>query len=678
MSKPLVPINPAKLHWHDASPYSTDFADIYFSKENGLAEKQYVFLDGNDLQSRWQNLNKSSFCIGETGFGTGLNFLLTCTHWLQYASIDSCLYYYSCEKHPLSRKDLQQALKLWPELTDLSAQLIEQYPILTPGFHHLSFAQGRIKLILMLGNAIDCFRELLLCGDKTLESSLTQMGMDAWYLDGFSPKKNGQMWDKELLSIIALLSREGTTLATYTVANIVKANIQSVGFILEKRKGFADKRSMLTAQFVSALYSDKPRNTPWHVSTKGTPQTKKALIVGAGLAGCFAADALAKRGWKVTLLEKDSVIAQGASGNQQAVLYPQFSAYQSPLTVFMLQAYLFALPVYKRLLQHKIGAMDGIFQLAYNEKEQSNQMGLKPWIINYPELARLMNANEASSICGVSLQKGGMFIPDAGWFNIPKLCSVLIDHPNIDVRCNSAITDLRFHNNEWHVADCHAETVILANGFHAAQYEQTCCIPMKAIGGQLTFIAPNQQSSALKIPLCASGHVVPQQDALHAIGATYHLDVTTIHCNETDDRVNQSRLRALPASVDWSEKVMGSWCGIRAATPDYLPVVGAVPDAYLFNKRFACLADNAKRWLPVDGAYLPGLYICAGFGSRGLTTAPLCAELLAELINNEPKTLSQPMIKSLSPARFLLKQIIRSGNHDSLLRIPPVVLAKNS
>lgn len=665
MSNPFVPVTTAKLLWLEGKPYSVEFSDIYYSKENGLAEKHYVFLEGNELPARWKAMTQEFFCIGETGFGTGLNFLLTWSLWEQYAPPDSQLYYYSCEKFPLTRDDLQRCLLLWPQLHEFSTQLISAYPVLTPGFHYLSFAKGRVKLILMLGDVIESYRELLLCGDKQLEPAIRTTAIDAWYFDGFSPKKNLAMWSKELVTLIALLSKQGSTLATYTVASTVKTNLHEAGFTLEKRKGFGDKRSMLTACLNRPINSDKPRHTPWHVDCSRQYTHKKALIVGAGLAGCFTAHALANRGWQITLLEEAKTIAQGASGNTHAVLYPQFSAFRSPLTVFMLHAYLYALRVYKPLLEScKVGELSGIFQLAHNQKEQQNQYSLQRWLNHYPELAVLMNADEASAVCGIPLEQNGMHIPAAGWFDIPKLCNSLINHRNIDVRCSNRIAELHYFKKQWQAGEFHAETLILANGLQATRYPQTQCIPMKSIGGQLSFIKAQAQSSQLKIPLCATGHVLPGREGYHALGATYHLDVQTITSQPHDDKMNVDRLKALATPVNWSDEVLYSWCGIRAATPDYLPAVGAIPNTVLFTKLFASLADNSKRWLPQTGVYLPGLYSCAGFGSRGLTTIPLAAELLAGLLNGEPPIVSQSLMKSLSPARFLLKQIIRSGYHN--------------
>jgi len=668
VSTPFVPIETAKLSWCDDLPFSQTFADIYFSKQNGLAETRYVFIEGNNLIERWQNLTDETFVIGETGFGTGLNFLLTWSLWLEYAPKSARLYFYSCEKFPLTRNDLQHCLNRWPELTAQASALLEDYPILTPGFHFLPFEEGRINLVLMLGDAAACYKQLLVCGDTSLESQLRMNYVDAWFLDGFSPAKNPAMWSEELLQIMGLLSKPGTTLATFSAAALVKNNLRSAGFNVVKRKGFGTKREMVIAQFLeSGSCSKKLRLTPWHVNHAGHAiTTKKAIVLGAGLAGCYSAYALAKRGWEVSLIDEHDEVGQGASGNKQAVLYPKLSAYRSPLTMFMLTAFLFANREYRRLLKTKpIGDLSGILQFAFNARESAAQQNLVKWLSSYPELGKLVDAQQASTIAGIELSEGGLFIPHSGWIDSQLLCDLLRQTSGICWYPNTHISELHYKEKKWHAGEHSAEILVIANGYQAKQFDQTSHLPLKAIRGQMTMIANNKASSALKIPLCGDGHVLPAYDEMHAIGASYHLGSVDQASYSADDLSNLSKASQLPAAISWSQEIKKNWTGIRAASTDYLPMVGPVPDALPFRSRFAALATNAKRWIPEPGAYLPGLFLCTGFGSRGLTTIPLCAEWLATLINQEPSLITQSMIKSLSPARFLIKAILKNSDITS-------------
>lgn len=662
MSNPFVPIETANLLWCDGLPFSQSFADIYFSKENGLAETRHVFIDGNKLIERWQNLSNESFLIAETGFGTGLNFLLTWSLWLEFAPKNARLHFFSCEKYPLTKDDLARCLNLWPELKEQANEFIESYPVLTPGFHHLQFEQGRINLTLMLGDATTCFQQLLICGDVELEPKLRSNSIDAWFLDGFAPAKNPAMWSTDLLQIIALLSKQGSTLATFSAAAAVKKNLQAVGFQVEKIKGFGAKRDMLTAQFQEVSFANrKLRSTPWHAARVLPLATKTAIVLGGGLAGCYTAHALAKRGWQVSLIDANNRVGQGASGNRQAVLYPKLSAYHSPLTQFMLSAFLFASSQYQQLLKKQpIGQLSGLLQFAFNERERAAQDSLSQWLAAYPELGKLVDAQQASAITGIELAAGGLFIPKSGWIDSQALCELLHQTPGIRWIPDTFVSELIFKEGKWQAGEYSAEILVIANGYQAKQFIQTEHLPLKTISGQMTMIASNKHSTKLKIPLCADGHVLPEHEGLHAIGASYHLESLNKESNFADDIANLNKLTKIPALISWTDEIKNNWTGIRAATTDYMPLVGAVPDSERFSSRFSSLATNSKRWIAEAGLYYPGLFLCTGFGSRGLTTIPLCAEWLASHINNDPSFITRSMTQSLSPARFLLKTIIKN------------------
>lgn len=234
----------AQMQWHDSMPYSTQFEDIYFSTDNGLLESEYVFLQGNDLTSRWQLLNKQTlqdtetFTIFETGFGTGLNFLCACKLWLDTAPQNATLHFMSVEKFPLSLQDITAALQLWPALNALSAPLLAQYEtLLHTGSIKLS--DNRIQLSLLLGDALQVIAK-------------QKLTVDAWFLDGFSPAKNPDMWQSLLFEAMALRSHATTTFATFTSAGQVRRGLMSVGFSVKKRTGFGKKREMLCGHFAKA------------------------------------------------------------------------------------------------------------------------------------------------------------------------------------------------------------------------------------------------------------------------------------------------------------------------------------------------------------------------------------------------------------------------------------------
>jgi tRNA 5-methylaminomethyl-2-thiouridine biosynthesis bifunctional protein len=227
----------ANIEWREIkgeyAPYSLDFNDVYFNTHDGLAETEHVFITHNQLTQRFSNANLSNFSVIETGFGTGLNFLTICTLWLQLAPKNAILHYAGIEKTPLSLADITRAQALWPQFSDVSQALIQQYSNLKTGKNTFNVAAGRIQLDLQINDIALALPQLSLIAD-------------AWLLDGFAPAKNATMWSSEVFAQMARLSKTGTTFATFTSAGHVKRGLQIAGFEVSKHKGFGKKREMLS------------------------------------------------------------------------------------------------------------------------------------------------------------------------------------------------------------------------------------------------------------------------------------------------------------------------------------------------------------------------------------------------------------------------------------------------
>ncbi|MDF1647035.1 MAG: bifunctional tRNA (5-methylaminomethyl-2-thiouridine)(34)-methyltransferase MnmD/FAD-dependent 5-carboxymethylaminomethyl-2-thiouridine(34) oxidoreductase MnmC [Legionellaceae bacterium] len=657
MSKPFEVIQPAVVTWREGMPYASQFDDIYFSIEHGLEESQHVYIDGNDLIARYQALNETDILvIGELGFGTGLNCLLAWQLFLVHAPKGAKLVIYSAEKHPLTPQDLGKSLSLWPKLAREANLLMNAYPTLTPGMHTLLLDGGRITLNLMLGDAFNQFQSLLISGKTALEAALRPWQVDAWFLDGFTPAKNAELWSIELLNTIGLLSRSGTTAATFSVAGDVRRGLEAAGFIVSKRQGFGKKKHCLCGvfkankePFISAI---KP-HTPWASALPRKNSKKRAIVVGAGLAGCFTARALVARGWQVTLLDAAPTVGAGASGIKQAVLYPHLSGYASPLSTWMLHAFLFATRTYAHLLKADMirGELKGLLQFVFKEKS------LKNWLNIYPALGELVDKTTASQLAGMPINAEALFVPDAGWIDSRILCEFLVNKSGITWQPNITVDKLVYEQGEWCLSGVNAPVVVLANGGNATDFRETKSLPLEQFRGQMTAIESTVNTKPLKLPLCGLGHVLPADKDVHWIGASYHGDKLHMMIDEQDNQENIAKLSTLPTQDMWSPRSVTSWANIRAKTPDYLPLVGPVPDILAFQSQFSGLSKDGGRLIEKPGVYYPGLYICAGFGSRGLTSVPLAAEYLASVICHEPALLSLSTVESIAPARFLVKQI---------------------
>ena len=301
----------------DNTPVSLQFDDIYFSVQDGLAESRYVFLQGNNLLQRWQQHRQPHFVIAESGFGSGLNFFACVQLFRQFRQQNpnhllQRLYFISFEKYPFTPQQLQQAHRTYPEFAELSARLQQHYPFAVNGCHRLHF--GETALDLWFGDIRDNLPQL---GDYMLQK------IDAWFLDGFAPSKNPQMWSDELYQLMFRYSKTGATFATFTAASAVRKGLEAAGFTVVKQKGFAHKREMLCG--TKSTHDEKQNKIPWYQAQSAVGEVNNIAIIGGGVASLFTALCCLKRGLNVTLYCEDPQPAMNASGNKQGALYPQLS-----------------------------------------------------------------------------------------------------------------------------------------------------------------------------------------------------------------------------------------------------------------------------------------------------------------------------------------------------------------
>ena len=291
---------PARIaHAADGTLWSAHYDDIYHAAAGGLEQCRHVFLGGNALPVRWQR--RDAFTIVETGFGCGLNFLAAWKAWRDDPKRCARLHFVSVEKHPFSGEDLRQIHHTWPELAALSQQLLEVWPPLVPGFHRLNLDSGRVSLTLLFGDALELIPQL-------------RGHADAFFLDGFAPSKNPNLWSPSVFRQVRRLAADGATAATWSVAAVVREGLRNADFNCEIRPGFADKREMLVARRERASSIHAP-----------SPAVRHAIVIGAGLAGSSCAASLAARGWRVDVVERHPAPAQEASGNLAGVLRPLLS-----------------------------------------------------------------------------------------------------------------------------------------------------------------------------------------------------------------------------------------------------------------------------------------------------------------------------------------------------------------
>ena len=646
----------AELDWDErGQPLSRQFADVYFSQEDGLTETRYVFLANNQLGERFSALqNGEQLVIGETGFGTGLNFLCAWQLFEQQAPAGAQLHFVSVEKYPLNKADLERALALWPELAPYAEQLLAQYVALHPGFQRLVLANGRIILTLLIGDA----RELL----GQLDARI-----DAWFLDGFAPAKNPQMWTPELFAELARLSHPGTTLGTFTSTGHVRRSLNEAGFKMKRVPGLGKKWEVLKGAYIG---TPAAAATPWFARPPQPAGARTALVIGAGLAGCATAASLAQRGWQVTLMERHGAIAQEASGNPQGVLYLKLSAHHTALSRLIVSGYGHT----RRLLHglHKGQDWDncGVLQLAFDSKEAQRQAQLAA---AFPEdLLTALDKTAAEAQAGISLPAGGLFYPEAGWVHPPALCALLSQHPNIHLQLHQEALELRSDGNQWQACNgkqllASAAVVVLASAAEIKSFSQAAHLPLKRIRGQISRLPATADSRALSTVVCAEGYVAPPRLDEHTLGASFDFNSDDLTANSADHASNLQLLEEIsPALADALNAAalnpahLQGRAAFRCTSPDYLPIVGPLVDTAAFAEAYAVLRKDARQVPDSPCPWLDGLYINSGHGSRGLISAPLSGELIAAWLNDEPLPVPADVAQACHPSRFALRRLIRN------------------
>jgi tRNA 5-methylaminomethyl-2-thiouridine biosynthesis bifunctional protein len=656
--KPVLPH--AQLDWDDQGrPRSRVFDDVYFSDQSGLDETRYVFLEQNRLAERFAALPADGrLVIGETGFGTGLNFLCAWQLFEQHAVAGARLHFVSVEKYPLSPADLKRALALWPELKPLADQLLTHYVAIHQGFQRITLANGRVTLTLLIGDALEQLPQL-------------DAQIDAWFLDGFAPAKNPDMWTAELFVELARLAAPGSTISTFTSTGWVRRLLNAAGFKMKRTPGIGHKWEILRGEFLGwpAEVAPPVPDKPWFARPAPIVGERRALVIGAGLAGCATASSLAARGWQVTLLERHDAVAQEASGNPQGVLYLKLSAHGTALSQLIVSGFGYT----RRLLETLQRGTDwddcGVLQLAFNAKEAERHAQLAQ---AFPEdLLQWLDQPEAQARAGVGVSHGGLYYPEAGWVHPPALCQAQAAQPNIELLSHSEALQLRKVDDQWQALDgerllASAPVVVLAGAAEIKRFAQSAELPLKRIRGQITRLAETTQSQALSTVVCAEGYVAPARLGEHTLGASFDFNSNDLTPTTAEHQGNLAMLEEistdLVARLHVSEQPVEDLQGraaFRCTSPDYLPIVGPLADREAFLDAYAALSKDARQVPDIACPWLDGLYINSGHGSRGLITAPLSGELLAAWLDNEPLPLPRSVAEACHPNRFALRQLIR-------------------
>ncbi len=610
-----LPSSPV-LDWKpDGTPVDTRHGDVYFTTGDGLDETRAVFLAGCGLPAGWAG--REQFTIAETGFGTGLNFLATWQLWLAVRpSASAWLNFVSFEGFPLLREDAARALSVCPELGALAERLLARWPHGARGVRDISWPEEGVRLVLHIGDIAETLVQAPLLAD-------------AWFLDGFSPARNGAMWTPEIYRLIAQRCQPGARLATFTVAGEVRRGLADAGFEVEKRPGHGRKRERLEARLASMPAQAADRHGL--CSPPAPPQS--VAVIGAGIAGAALARQLTRRGASVTVFDSAPAPAAGASGNPLALLMPRLDAGDTPEARLLIDAYLAARQAY--------GGCAGV------EKADVRQLPRNP-----DEAARFerllsdppLPLEDLEALAGGGLlHKGAMILRPAALIRglLSGAQMRLGALPSLDLE-RISVDGERF------------DAIVLANGMAVEDHAPFLGLDPRLGQVESVIGCPDAPASAT-----ASGHYALALGDTRLWGATFERHYGPPEVRERARQRNDDALEGL--SPWWRRQLLEatpvSRAGIRATTPDRLPVAGPLPDFDRALDAFSGLRTG--RPADAEAPLRPGVWLATGLGSRGFTFAPWIAGLVTAQLFGDPVAASLEARERVSAMRFILRGLRR-------------------
>jgi tRNA 5-methylaminomethyl-2-thiouridine biosynthesis bifunctional protein len=638
----MIRIRPAHVAFaEDGNLYAPDFGDVYASRSGAVEQAQAVFLAGNGFAQAWQG--RSACTILELGFGTGVNFLATWAAWREHAPAGARLHYVSVEAFPLRAEDLRAALAAalarHPPLAALAECLLAQWPPLATGLHRLRFEDGRLALTLVLRDVSEALPQL-------------RLQADAFYLDGFAPRRNEAMWAEPVLRGLARLAAPQATLATWCAAGHLRRGLSAAGFAVESRPGYGGKREMTVARYAppypvrGRAAAAPPPNAPG-----------RAIVIGAGIAGAAVARRLAEDGWSVEVLDRAAEPAAETSGNPAAHAHMHVSADDALLSRLTRAGVL--------LLMRRCAALEQAGRpvvLAGGGFEWMDEPPALP-----DDLATLLAPAPGATPPGLGSSLAGLYWNRAALsLRPPALVRALLDHPRVAFRGGADVLGLERAATGWlvrvdGVAALAADAVVLANGLDAARLIPGADgpdWPVQPVQGQISYL-PMQCLPVLDAALCGPAYLLPAVDGSCVAGATYDEGNTSLAVTTAAHRANLEQLSAMlapqaaQALLGLDPQGLTGRSGVRAVARDRLPMIGAVPDFAAVQAAAARVESGGLPAVP----RLPGLFTATAYASRGFTWALLAAELLADQLAGAPPPIEGDLADAIDPGRFAVRRL---------------------
>ena len=636
-------------------PEAPDFNDTYHPQAGALTRARQVFVAGAGLPERWQG--RSQFVVLETGFGLGNNFLATWDAWQRDHMRCERLHYVAVERHPPRLADLEWAHRL-SSLPALATELLLAWPALTANVHTLTFEGGRVTLLLGLGDVAALLPAL-------------RAPVDAFLLDGFAPARNPDMWQPRVLKALGRMAAQGATLVSRTAAPDVRAGLATAGFQTRLALDIDGKRDSLLA-----VHQRRSTGLAQPVAA-GDPAAAadlSAVVVGAGLAGAAAARALALHGFEVTVLESLAEPAMQASGNAAGLFHGTVHADDGSHARLHRAAALFAARIYGAAMAAGVpGEQHGLLRLELRADALAAMQALiqrRGWP---PDYVQALSASEASARAGVPLSSPAWFYPGGGWISPRAWVQHALSTPGVQLKSSCGVAALQRSSCGWQALGTNqlvlaqGRVLVLANAQSCASLLQPLghpAWPLHHTRGQVTQLQVAAAGPRLKLPLAGDGYVLsmPAERACDEAadwlcGATSAagepVGDTLPEITEADHRHNLMRMQRLTGQAAALQTMplrgRAAW---RLNTADRLPIAGAMALPHWRSGQ----RQDQLRLLPRE----PGLFVLTALGARGLTLAPLLAQLIASQAGGAPWPLEQDLADAVDPARWRVRAARRS------------------
>jgi tRNA 5-methylaminomethyl-2-thiouridine biosynthesis bifunctional protein len=581
--------------------------------------------------------------ILQIGFGLGHAFLQAWHDWKLDPERAARLDFIAVAPSPPDADTLRLAHR-GSALQALAELLAAQWPPRTRNLHRLGFDGARVHLLLGVGQPLDLLPELQARGDDFL-------------IDEVALSTDPQRAPLRLCKGLARLAAPMARIRVASSLQALRPALASAGFQLEPN----------TAH-LRAVYH--PSFMPRGRGQRSTPDTeRRALIVGAGLAGCATACALAEQGWRSTLIDRAEAPAMAASGNPAGLFHGIVNPQDGAHARFNRAAALLAQRTVQQAIDSGVarGSAQGLLRL---DTRGLGVMFMRDELAALqlpPDYVQALDAAQAGTCCGLPLQHPAWFYPGGGWVEPAALARWFLQQagPVAEFRGNLKVQSLRAAGGRWQLLDAdggliaEAGVVVLANAADALRLMKASHWPAESVRGQISLFRPASADPTLqlpKLPLAGAGYLLPDIEGLAVFGASSQPGDADTRVRAADHVFNLQRLAQLsPASLPaqgLEPAQLRGRVGWRCVAADRLPLVGEVPDEAAFRRAEIERLDQLPR--------LRGLHVFSALGSRGISWAALGAQVLAARISGAPVPLEASLVNALDPARFALRAARRA------------------